>query len=63
MCGACRAELTRLDARVFVAWGGARPPVGRSMSEESGVVRREGKEGRRSEVKDGEGGRGVGGLL
>jgi hypothetical protein len=66
MRGACRAELTRLDARMFVllvAWRGARPPVGRSISEESGVVRREGKEGRRSEVKDGEGGRGVGGLL
>jgi hypothetical protein len=68
MRGACRAEVARcevLDARVLVPLldlGGARR-AGRSMSEESGVVRREGKEGRSSDVRDGEGGRGVGGLL
>jgi hypothetical protein len=64
MRGACWADLTRLEvleARVLVPLGLS--PVGRSTSEESGVVRREGKEGRSSEVRDGEGGRGVGGLL
>lgn len=41
-----------------------RVPLGRSASEESGVLGREGaKDGRRREVRDGEGGSGVGGLL
>lgn len=60
MRGAWRAEVARcevLDERLGVR------PVGSSTSDESGVVRREGKEGRSSEVKDGEGGRGVGGRL
>jgi hypothetical protein len=41
-------------------------PEGRSTSDESGVVCREFvvlNEGRRSEVSEGDGGRGVGGLL
>jgi hypothetical protein len=69
MRGACRAEVARrevLDARVLeplLGLGGARPLVGRSMSDESGVVRREGKEGRSRDFRDGEGGRGTGGLL
>lgn len=65
--GAWRADLTRLDvldARVLVPLGGGlRVLVGSSMSEESGVVGREAKDGRRREVREGEGGRGIGGRL
>jgi hypothetical protein len=52
-----------LDARVLVPLFGGLRPADSSTSEESGVVVLEANDGRRSEVRDGEGGRGVGGLL
>lgn len=70
--GACRADFVMLarfvveDAGVLVPWVTVPVPVGTSTSEESGVVGRDVvvlKEGRRSEVNEGDGGSGVGGLL
>lgn len=52
-----------LEARVLVAVLGTLRPPGKSMSEESGVVGLETNEGRSSDVSEGEGGNGVGGLL
>lgn len=68
--GACHADLVMLARFVVVEVGVFVPlvpiPFGNSTSDESGVVGREVcvlKEGRRSEVREGEGGRGVGGRL
>ena len=64
--GACRADFTKfevLDARVLDAVFEALRLPGKSMSEESGVVGLEAKDGRRSDLRKGDGGRGVGGLL
>lgn len=67
--GACHADLVMLARFVVVEVGVFVPFVPipcNSTSDESGVVGREVcvlKEGRRSEVREGEGGRGVGGRL
>jgi hypothetical protein len=52
-----------LDARVLVPLVGGLRRAGSSTSEESGVVGLEAKEGRSSDFSEGDGGRGVGGLL
>jgi hypothetical protein len=52
-----------LDARVLVPLVGGLRPAGSSTSDESGVVGLDANEGRSSEVRDGDGGRGTGGLL
>lgn len=55
-----------VDAGVLVPFVVLVAPVGTSASEESGVVGREVvvlNEGRNNDVNDGDGGRGVGGLL
>ncbi len=66
--GACRAELANLvvlDVDWFVLRTELRDRSDVSASEESGVVGRDAiaKDGRRSDVKDGDGGNGFGGLL
>jgi hypothetical protein len=52
-----------LDARVLVPLSGGLRRAGSSTSEESGVVDLDANDGRSSEDKDGDGGRGMGGLL
>lgn len=71
--GACRADFVILarfvvvvDVGVLVPLVAVPGPFGRSTSEESGVVGREVvvlNDGRRREVREGDGGSGVGGLL
>jgi hypothetical protein len=64
--GACRADLVMLARFVVGVFAPVAPPVGKSTSDESGVVGRDVcvlNEGRSRDVKDGDGGSGVGGLL
>jgi hypothetical protein len=52
-----------LEAAVLAPVLGTLRPVDSSTSDDSGVVCLDANDGRRSEVRDGDGGRGFGGLL